>query len=105
MIYTSLLCSLSLTLAVELPIAHRRHIPLYVAVCANVITNPMVVLLFHWAKYGGLPLMWVTFGLEIIAVTVEGYLYKGYLKNPWRFSLLANGLSFATGVLLQELIV
>lgn len=105
MIYTSLALSLALTLLVEVPIAHSRRIPLKIAVCANVLTNPMVVLLFHWAKYCDLPLVWVTLLLESTAVAAEGYLYRDYLKNPWRLSLFVNGLSFASGLVFQRLIV
>lgn len=103
MIFISLLISLLLTFAIEVPIAYMQKIPLKVAFSVNLITNPTVVILYHWAKYYQLPIIWVVIVLEIAAIIFEGYFYKDYYKKPWRFALCVNALSFGIGLLLQRL--
>ena len=44
--------------------------------------------------------------LELGAVAAEGLLYRysGLYKRPFRFSLIANALSFSLGLILNQLI-
>ncbi len=98
MIFVSLIISLLITLAVEVPIAMWQKIPLKRAVAVNVLTNPIVVIVYHWAKFYSLPIMWVVATLEVGAVIAEGYFYKGHHAHPWIFALCANALSFGLGM-------
>ena len=103
MIFISLFISLLLTFVIEVPIAYMQKIPLKVAFYVNLITNPTVVILYHWAKYYKFPIIWFVIVIEIAAIIIEGYFYKDYYKKPWRFSLCVNALSFTIGLLLQRL--
>lgn len=91
--------SLALTLILEGAIAliwglRRRDLLLFVL--ANVLTNPMAVLLH--ALFPGRA---VTAALEAGAVLVEGALYHRLgsgVRRPWLFSLCANVFSFCVGL-------
>jgi uncharacterized membrane protein len=107
---TSLAVSLALTLVIEagffLLTGKRDRKDLLLLVLANVLTNPVVVLLC-WlvALYIGSIVAFVVLPiLELSAVFVEGYCYKkcgrGF-RRPYLFSLSANAVSFTAGVLIQ----
>lgn len=93
-----LLC-LGLTLAVELPLAllwGARGQDLLLCALANVLTNPVVVLLDLI-----FPAPWLLLLLECAAVGVEGIVYRlcaRHIRAPALLSLCANGCSFGFGL-------
>ena len=98
--------SLLLTLMVELIVAWglglrgKKYILLVILV--NVLTNPAAVL-FCWLGFPQLP-------VELAVVFVEAAVY-GYfardgrwkLPNPWLLSILCNGISWGTGILISQI--
>ena len=104
--------SLALTLALEIGfffIAGKRNKrDLLLVVMVNVLTNPVVVLLYWLAAlYTSWNTTIVKIPLEIFAVLTEGYYFRKYgqsFKRPFLFSLAANMFSFWVGVFLQRLI-
>jgi len=109
----ALVFSLALTLIIEcgffLATGKKNKKDLLLAVLANIITNPVVVL-GYWLIY--LYTNWSTMlskaVLELSAVVVEGNYYRKYgqeFTRPFLFSLGANGLSFAVGHLIQRIIL
>jgi hypothetical protein len=71
----------------------------------NVLTNPVVVLLYWLAvtflKWNKLVII---LPLELSAVLAEGYYYSKYgcgFRRPYLFSAAANAFSFGAGVLIQ----
>ncbi len=97
MIFFSLLLSLALTLIIELPLAALFKIPIKRALLVNILTNPAVVLLFHWASFLSLPTLPVVVILEICAIATEGYFYKGYHKRPFLVAIILNVISYSVG--------
>ena len=78
---------------------------LLLVILVNVLTNPVVVLLY-WLSvlYTDWNRTLVKIPLEIFAVLTEWYYYKKYgqtFKRPFVFSVTANAFSFTVGVLLQ----
>ncbi|MCL1810352.1 MAG: hypothetical protein FWG42_11410 [Clostridiales bacterium] len=103
--------SLILTIAFEtgffLLTGKRGKKDLLLVVLANVLTNPVVVLLYWLSAYYT---EWnsaiVLTPLELFAILTEGYCYRKYgqgFKRPYLFSLAANVFSFWVGVLIQLL--
>ena len=108
----SLALSLVLTILFEagffLLAGKRNRKDLLLLLLVNVLTNPVVVLLFWLAVFY---LDWNTYvvlvPLELFAVLTEGYYYKKYglsFRRPYLFSLLANAISFGMGELIQLLL-
>ena len=106
---TALAISLGTTLILEagffLLAGKRNKKDLLLLVSVNVITNPVVVLLY-WLSvlYTDLNSIAVKAALELFAVLTEGLYYKKYgqdFKRPYLFSLAANAVSFGIGVLIQ----
>ena len=95
-----LLC-LGLTLAVELPLAllwGARRQDLLLCALANVLTNPVVVLLNLL-----FPAAWLLLLLECAAVGIEGLTYRlcaRRIRRPFLFSLWANSCSFGLGLVM-----
>ena len=114
---TSLAISLLLTIVLEtgffllagrLFTSKRDKKDFLLAVLVNVLTNPVVVLLYWLAA---LHTSWntvvVLIPLELFAVFTEGFYYKKYgssFRRPYLFSIAANIFSFGTGVLIQMFI-
>ena len=106
----ALALSLVLTLALEigffLLIGKRHKKDLLLVVLVNVITNPVVVLLYWLAfLYTDWNTTVVKIPLEAFAILFEWYYYKKYgqsFKRPFVFSVAANAFSFSIGVLLQR---
>lgn len=104
--------SLLLTLIIELIVAGLFRISfgkdILVVILVNVLTNPVVVLLYWlWRVY--LPMVnicWIELPMECLVVLGEYWIYKSmaaggwHCEKPFRFSLAANGASWLTGVLL-----
>ena len=86
----------------------RDRSDLELLVLVNILTNPVVVLLFIvFRQYTKWSIILVISALEIAAIAVEGWLYQKQsksLSHPYRFALLANGFSFCIGELLNRLL-
>jgi hypothetical protein len=103
-----LLLSLGCTLVLELLFAvalGKRGKDLLLVCLVNVMTNPVVVLVYYLAvHFTALQPVLVKAVLEAFAVLAEAYLYKTYgsrFRRPLLFSLGANMFSFWTGELLS----
>ena len=104
----SLSVSLTLTLLLELGFALvwglRRRELLLVALM-NLMTNPAAVTVhFLLTSYAGLGYWWSALPIELAVFAAESLCCKGFVKHPWRFSLLLNSCSYCTGLLLQTII-
>ena len=104
----SLALSLVLTLVFEISffllIGKRNKKDLLLAVLANIVTNPAVVL-SYWlmALYTDWNHGIIKIPLEIFAILTEGYYYSKYgrdFKHPYLFSAAANAFSFGIGLIL-----
>ena len=105
----ALALSLILTLVFEvgffLAVTKRDKKDLLLVVLVNVLTNPVVVLVY-WlvVLYTDINRTLVKIPLELFAFLTEGFYYKKYgqrFKRPFLFSLAANAFSFTMGALLQ----
>jgi len=103
-ILTLLAISLLLTLVLEigffLLVGKRDKKDLLLVVLVNVLTNPVVVLLY-WLTGGNVLILIL---LEVFAVVTEGYYYRKYgqsFRRPYLFSFGANMFSYWLGVLIQ----
>ncbi|MBO7190915.1 MAG: hypothetical protein J6V32_02260 [Elusimicrobiaceae bacterium] len=105
----SLMISLVLTWLIELPILYllgiRTRQDILTGIYANMLTNPPVVfaanLLFVFTPNLAWPLIGV---MEFLVVLVEGFIFYRCLQykqiNPWTLALLANVISFETGIVI-----
>jgi len=105
----ALAVSLALTLILEtiifLLFGKRNKKDLLLLVLVNVLTNPVVVLLY-WlaASYTKLDTYVVQIPLEVFAILTEGYCYKIYgqdFKRPYAFAVAANVFSYGMGIIFQ----
>lgn len=100
----SLILSLLLTLAIELPVAWLwglRGRDLQLAALVNLLTNPPVVLLAIL-----LPRPPVVAVLELAAVAAEAFCYlrRGeQIRHPVLLACVANLISYSAGILIQLL--
>ena len=108
--WMELAVSLLLTLAVEVPAAWLwglRGRDLTLAALVNVLTNPAVVLLYGLiVSATGWPRLGVQLPLEAAAAAVEAWCYLKCgenIRGPVRLAVLANGLSYGAGLLLNRL--
>ena len=103
----SVLTALSLTLLFELFFAliwGIRREGLLLVILMNVMTNPAVNLLYFFAvSLLGWRSLWVVPPLELAVVIVEGICCRGVIRRPWLFVVLANGVSYTLGVILQKI--
>lgn len=93
--------SFGLTLLIELPICYlwglRSRSDLELAFLVNLLTNPAAVWLHTSAGVPQIP-------IEILVVIIECYVYRQFkIKRPLLLSLLANGVSWGLGLVLQML--
>ena len=108
----ALVFSLALTLALEIGFffltGKRNKKDLLLVVMVNVLTNPVVVLLYWLAAlYTTWNTTIVKIPLELFAFLTEGFYFRKYgqsFKRPFLFSLAANAFSFLLGILLQLLV-
>ena len=108
-IITSLAISLILTITLEIVfflLARKRDKKdLLLVILVNVLTNPVVVLLYWLTTIYTKWNIWVALiPLELFAILTEGRYYKKYgnaFKHPFFFSLCANMFSYWIGVVLQ----
>lgn len=113
LILVALVVSLILTLLLEESFAFlvglRGWKACKTVAIANVLTNPMVVLL-HYLVLIYMPsgyVLPITLLLEMVAVTVEWLYYRYRMKelhHPFWFSLAANVFSYLTGCLINIVI-
>lgn len=109
---TALAFSLVLTLMLEagffLITGKRYHKDLLLLVLVNILTNPIVVILF-WlaASYTEWHKAVILLPLELSAILTEGCYFQKYGRNfprPYLFSCAVNIFSFLGGILLQKFI-
>ena len=110
----SLFYCLSLTIMIELIIAIvfgiRDKKDIYLVILAQVLTNPVVVLTttFAYVKCSYTVYIIIVAIMELLAIIVEGLLYKKYLKkqtlNPFVFALILNMISFISGFIISPII-
>jgi len=110
----SLFYCLSLTIMIELIIAIifgiRDKKDIYLVILAQVLTNPVVVLTTTFAslKFSYTVYIIIVAIMELLAIIVEGLLYKNYLKkqtiNPFAFALFLNMISFIMGFVISPII-
>lgn len=97
------LISLISTWALELPVAWvmglRGRKEMCLAVLVNLLTNPAAVMLYLL----GLPQI----PIEFAVVLVEAMVYRSFAReqewripNPWYLSLVCNGISWITGIVI-----
>ena len=106
---SALAFSLILTLILEAGFfflaGKRNKKDLLLVILVNIITNPLVVLLYWLAvSYTAWPAVVVIAPLELFAVLAEGYYYQKYgqdFKRPYLFSAAANMFSFGIGAIIQ----
>ncbi len=98
--------SLLLTQVLELGILFaakrwtKRNVLILVLV--NILTNPAAVYLAFLGEsiLGGAGEFLIQLPIEIVVVLVEGFIYRSFeMKNPFRFALLANGISWMIGLI------
>lgn len=110
----SLIISLSLTLIIELTISLilgiRKKDDIIIVICANTLTNPIVVFIANcltllnnaWVYYI------VVLIMEVIVVFVEGFVFKKALsykdKSPLLISFANNATSFLLGILISMVV-
>ena len=110
-ILISLAISLALTIILEagffLLCGKRNKKDLLLVLLVNVLTNPIVVLLYWLTTlYTDISASLTVIPLEALAVLAEGYYFRKYgqeFKRPYLFSLAANAFSFTIGALLNML--
>ncbi len=105
--------SLGLTLLIELPLAFLfgvRKQGLLIVFLVNVLTNPLVNLLYLLARtYLGVPAFPTQIILEVPVVITEWLIYRlfhkhaGMFRVPFIMALILNAVSYGTGVLLTFL--
>ena len=114
-ILKSLGLSLCLTLLIEMSLAAlfrvRTKRGLLIVFLANLLTNPAVVFLCGVSgPYLGKWFLPFQLTLELIAVLVEGNVYRRFSKEmkaalpPFVLSLVLNACSYGTGILLTALL-
>ena len=104
----SLAVSLGLTLIIECSFAlltGKRGRDLLLVLLVNVMTNPAAVTVVLLIKYAySLPKWAVMIPVEAAVIAVEAYIYNKFgskYKHPVLFSISANAISVAVGILLE----
>ena len=105
---------LLLTILIETGIAAlcgvRKKEDLLCVLLVNVLTNPLLVVSLYWIgwQYGAHTRKICEYGMEIAVVLIEGLIYHAMLKcrkpRPLLLSLLLNGASYGTGLLMNILL-
>ncbi len=104
-IYKILFIGLFLTLVIELAFAvvwKVSHDDIKLVVLVNIVTNPLVVLLYYILLQNGVSGMGCVLVLEFSAIAFEGIVYKlkTNISKPIIFAVLANAISYGMGLLL-----
>ena len=104
--------SLALTIVLETIFffvsGKRDKMDFLLLVLVNVLTNPVVVLIY-WlcAVYTSWNAYLIQIPLEISAVLVEGFCFYKYgreFKRPYLFAIAVNAFSYFAGILLRLLL-
>jgi len=86
-------------------VGQRNKKDLLLLLLVNIITNPLVVLVYWLALlYSAWNAVTIKIPLEVFAVLIEGRYYQKYgcdFKRPYLFSLAANMFSYGAGLLIQ----
>ena len=107
----TLVLALLMTEAIEIPVCllfHMRGRDLLFVVLANVLTNPLLNVLYAIAcLYTPIPRAAALAVLEPAAVIVEWVVYRSATdaKRPFLASLTANAASFGLGLLITTFIL
>ncbi|MBO4562622.1 MAG: hypothetical protein J5772_03330 [Clostridia bacterium] len=107
----SLIISLALTEAIELPLLFAlgfRGKELIIAALANVVTNPPLVFTYSvLTAFTHLPAWSVILPLELAAVLAEALIYKKATARrlPLLDSLIANAVSYSIGLVITTFIL
>lgn len=106
----SLMKSLGLTLALELPagalLGYYRWKDLLLIFLVNVLTNPLLGLILDgiYLGLGIFPGWQIMLPLETLVVLAEGWLYRGRLSreglDPFLLSLILNAISYLGGMMI-----
>ena len=109
----SLIISLILTLVIEIIVSKilgiREKDDFIIIICANIITNPIVVFIANCLVIFENDIVYniVVIIMEIIVVFVEGVIFKKALnykdKKPLLISFINNATSFLLGLVLSIL--
>lgn len=106
-----MIISLVLTIIIEeifaFFVGNRTKRDLILVLLVNVITNPMVVYLYHAINhYFNADMRVVTVGLETAAILIEGTYYESYgrsIRYPYWLAIGANIISYGMGQLMINL--
>jgi hypothetical protein len=106
-----MLICLSLTIVIEVLVALllkvRNKKDILNIVLVNILTNPLLVSLTNLISINyGLELAYISlFTFELLAVFVEGFIYKKYLEydkiNHYLLSAILNLISYLAGLLIN----
>ena len=94
---------------IALGVGVRKKLDLVNIILVNVLTNPIVVTIpvYFNVRYSVEARHISLLILEILAVFTEGFIYKKYLNykkiNPFIISLILNGVSYMSGVIINHL--
>ena len=103
----ALICTIAFELLFACICGYRNKQTVRVVVLAQIVTNPVVVLLANLSLfYTDWPYLSYLIPLEIAAVCVEWQIYRRCAKaiqKPLLFSLAANAFSYTIGLGLQYL--
>lgn len=98
---------LTLTIIIEVLIACILKIKkkdLIIVVLVNILTNPLLVSITTTINFLYKSKIIITIILEVLAVFIEGYIYKNNLDykniNPYCLSLVLNFISYIVGVII-----
>lgn len=95
--------SLAATLLVELTLAllcKKRKTALLIVAAVNLLTNPVVVLVWQCTAHE--PLIFLS--MELAAILIEGCCYRLFPRDfpkAFRFSLLCNVISCTIGIMMN----
>lgn len=103
----SLFLTIILELGLGLILGIRTKDNILLLVLINIITNPVVVLIYYIGRTILTQNLWcLTLVLEVSAVIVEGYYYHRYgrgVKQPWLLSAGLNLFSYSVGYVLNRI--
>ncbi|MFI3168082.1 MAG: hypothetical protein R3Y32_08220 [Bacillota bacterium] len=104
-IYKLLAIGVLSTLATELSVAlifKVKKTDLYIVALSNILTNPLVVLLYYLFAHGMPYEIIIIAILEITAIITEWIIYKKRtsIASPAVFAVVANAVSYGIGLMI-----
>lgn len=111
-IFAVLTVSLGMTVVLEegfgWMVGVRNRWDMALIALVNLLTNPVVVLIYHLnGIYGGMNPACTAVLLEMGAIAAEGMCYRaaaGGIRHPWLFSAGANLFSYTAGLVIERLV-